>query len=144
MTTRLDYMFAEVDRQLDQAQARADALVQRAGLLISANAVVASIFAANLDQVKGGEIATFIVLGLSMLAGIGVILPSLVPGPKPSKLTNWATGPATPALTALYDAKVTALENNLERLVIMTVAFYLEVVTVIAAAATALVATAGR
>lgn len=145
VTNRLDFMFAELDRQLHQTQQHASTQSQRAGLVTSASTLAATVFVTDLDKIKGGEIFALVLFGFATVAGIVALVPALLVGPTPTKLTNWSTSnPAGQAVTALYDAKVTTLEANLYRLAIMTWAFYLQVVTVLGAVVVALVVTARR
>jgi hypothetical protein len=108
VTDRLDRMFAEVDRQLQEVREQCNSIATRSGLLISASAVAAGVLVANLDKVKGGEIVAFTAVGLATLAGLVTLVPGLVTGPDPVSLTGWGTSsPAQAAVSALYSAKLT-------------------------------------
>jgi hypothetical protein len=141
----LDYLFAELDRQLNQTQQHANTQAQRCGLAITASALAAALFVVNFDSIKGGEIASLCLFGVATLIGLGALVPALVVGPSPAKLAAWATmQPSRDATTALYDGKVTALEANLRRLAFMSSAFYLQVVSVVAAVIAGIASTIGR
>lgn len=145
MVARLDALFAEVDRQLEEVTKRADGFATRSGILISVEAVAATVFAASLGKIKGGEVTTFVLFGLSVAIAFASLLTNTSIGPTPAKLAAWVNlASATTAITSLYDAKVTTLEASITRLAIMRWAFYLEVVTVLGAVASALVVTARR
>ena len=58
MADRLETLFAEVG-PLAQVRDQCNGLVTRAGLLIGANAVAASVLIAKMEKAKSGEIAAF-------------------------------------------------------------------------------------
>jgi hypothetical protein len=145
VTDRLDFMFAEVDRQLEEVREQCNAVATRVGLLISASAVSATVLVANLDEIKGGEITAFVLLGVSTLVGILALLPGLEIGPEPFRVSSWAVShPPNQAVTALFDAKQLSLVANRRRLDFMARAFYLQVGVVIAAIVAALLAAGVR
>lgn len=145
MADRLEHMFNEVDRQLEEIREQCSAIANRVGFLISASAVVAAILATKLDKIKGAEVAALITLGAATILGTLALVPRIVIGPETSSLTSWAAGPdPTVAVSSLYAAKIETINGNKSRLQFMTFAFYLQVVAVVAAVVTAIAATAGR
>jgi hypothetical protein len=139
----LDRMFDEADRQLAEVRDEANGIATRAGLLVSVTALAAAVFAADLDTLHSGEIVTFVLLGAALLAALAAVTAYLKPGPDALSLKDWAAD-APGNEGALYVAKLTQLSGNRTRLVVMRLAFYLQVVTVIAAVVAAIAAAAGR
>lgn len=144
-TDHIDRLFSEVDRQLGEVRAAADGVATRAGLLISAAAVAATLLGARLPSLKGPlAIAALIVLGVATLIGGTVLTPTLKPGPMPTALSAWFGEDPQRTLKELYGAKVLALEGNLRRLLVMRVLFYTQGVTVSVAIGLAIAAASGK
>jgi len=107
VTERLDFLFAELDRQLNQAQQHANTQAQRSGLVVTVTALAAAVFASELDKVKTGEVIALMLFAIAMVVSIFALIPALASGPDPAKLSSWAvSSPAKQAVAALYDAKV--------------------------------------
>jgi hypothetical protein len=144
VTDRLDRLFDEVDRQLGEVQEQAHGIATRAGLLVTITGVAAAVLVANIDKIQDGEMLAFVALGLATVAGVFAILPTLERGPTPAALTGWAKGHAKTAVEELFKSKIMQLDGNRQRLALMTWAFYLQVVMVLAAVVIALVVAARR
>ncbi len=144
MSERLDYLFAELDQQLNQTQQHANTHSQRSGLLISATALAAAVFVNDLDRIKTGEVLTLAAFGLAVISGIAALVPALQIGPNPASMMAWSVGPSKPAVTSLYQAKLLAIEANRARLGVMALIFYLQVLAVTGAVVAAIVVAAGR
>lgn len=144
-TTHTDRLFTEVDRQLNEVRSVADGMATRAGLLISATALGASLLGSQLAQLKTGwATAALIGLGIAVLTGALVVRPGMLAGPTPSALQGWAGEPAQPTLKALYASKILALEANRERLTTMRVLFYFQFATLIGAVGLVVIAISRR
>jgi hypothetical protein len=145
LATLSDRLFTEVDRQLPEVRTYTDAVATRAGLLISANALAASLLGSRISTKDAGAMAITAIaaFGLSALFGLFVFAPSLISGPNVSSLATWAgavgAGPTADANKDLYGSKLVALEANLNRLTIMRVMFYLQGLAVIVAVTSALI-----
>jgi hypothetical protein len=127
-----DLLFAEVDRQLGEQRAHADSLASRAGLLIAATAVAASLLAGRLQNPK-------VVLGDSVLWGLGVagltgvlvlVMARLTVGPSPAQLGTWSSGGRH--IGTLLAAKITTVEANGRALVRTEVMFYAQATATVA------------
>ena len=87
MTERL---FAAVDARLAEQAARADALATRAGVMVAAIAVAASLLAGQVGGESTVLWATYIAVGAAALAGILVLcMARLTSGPSAAQLTLW-------------------------------------------------------
>jgi hypothetical protein len=139
----LDRLFDEADRQLAEVRDEANGIATRAGLLVSVTALAAAVFAADLDAIHSGEIITFVLLGVALLAPLLTVVSRLEPGPDELSLKGWAEDPPANE-TVLYGAKLIQLRANRTRLAVMTREFYLQVGAVIAAVSAAIAAAAGR
>lgn len=127
-----DLVFSEVDRQLVEQRAHADALATRAGLLIAAAAVAASLLAGRLQDATF-EVSDMVLWTLGAAAGGGVavfLLARLVAGPSPSQLGGWGSGTGTS--NALLTAKILAVEGNSKALVRAELVLFLQAVSTIA------------
>jgi len=135
-------MFAEVDRQLAEVRAACNDIAARSGILLSATGVGAALIASRIDHLKHGVVSAMWALGLASVLGLATLISALVTGPRPTDLMGWATGPAVASVSALWGAKVTTLEANRDRLLIMTWGLRLQSVAVLVATALALTFTA--
>jgi hypothetical protein len=145
VTDRLDRMFSEVDRQLQDVRDQTTAVTARVGLLFSGTAVVTAILVAGSGSPKTGQVVAYVLLGVSLLLGILPLLPCLATGPDADTLGRWAThSDPLAAVTSLYDAKVMALKANVNRLQAVRILFYVQVGGVIVAVSSAIAAAIGR
>ncbi|WP_426513993.1 hypothetical protein ACPPVO_27265 [Dactylosporangium sp. McL0621] len=144
MTSRLDHLLAEVDRQLGDVREQSAALAGRAGLLLAAGLVGAVVLAAAGD---GGAVAVLLLVALvlAMVAGVGAVVPALAVGPGAGALKAWAVDDsAEDGLAALYAAKLLVLEANRRRLVFASLAVYGQAAAALVATVLALVLAARR
>lgn len=145
VSTSVDRLFTEVDRQLGDVRVTADGLATRAGLLISATALGAGLLGARLQTLHTGlAIAALIVLGVATLIGGTVLTPGLRRGPTPAALQAWFGEDPKTTIKGLYAAKIATLEANRQRLVVMRVLLYVQGVAVIAAIVLVVAAASGR
>lgn len=143
MPDRREYLFIEVDRQLEEVREQALALATRAGLVLGAVAVGTSVLTARLPNIPSEKLTkVFWALGIASLAAIIALAPALAVGPNPIKLQKWRSDPDDRAIEDLLDAKVLMVGANRIRLLIMTCAFYLESVAVVVAVIMALLTAA--
>jgi len=128
-----DLLFAEVDRQLGEQRAHADALATRAGLLIAAASIAATLLAGRLQNPQAHVNALSLwALGVAGVAGVLVLcMARLLPGPSPGQLGTWSSGGSGQA-GPLLAAKVTALESNARQLVRTEMVFYVQAVSTVA------------
>jgi hypothetical protein len=145
VTDRLDRMFAELDRQLEEVREQAAALTTRVGLVLSATTITAALVAIDLQTIKGGEITSFVLVGIAILAGFAALVPALVVGPDPSTLELWAVqSGATNAVSALYASKLGTLRVNRKRFQVMFVTFYIQLGAALGSVAAGVAAAAWR
>ena len=146
MADRRELLFAEVDRQLEEVREQANALATRSGVIISAVALVAAVFAVNLKEFKTGELFAVTLLAMTVFFGFFVLVPALSTGPLASSLTSWAASPPPddPLINQLYAAKIIVLESNVRRLSTMTILFYLQIGVGLLAVVAALISVARR
>lgn len=147
MTSLVDRVFAEVDRQLEHVRAQTEAVATRSGLLVATTAVAAAVLAARIQTGKFDVGNALWALGVAAVLGIFTLIPYLRIGPDVVHLTTWgaaSSGTTATATTELYQAKLIALGANRTRLVVMTCAFYLQCLAVIVAVVLALTSTVGK
>jgi hypothetical protein len=87
-----DRIYAEIDRQLAEVRAACDGFATRAGLLIAATGIGASIFGARIGKAHSGHLLlpAFIALAVAALSGICTVIPWLKIGVVTSELEAWA------------------------------------------------------
>lgn len=129
MSETTDRLFAEVDLRLSRQQARADALANRAGVMVGAIAVAASLLASDAAKQAGPRLLTvvFLTMGLAALAGIGVLcMGRLGVGPLAAQLTGWAGSSDGSVVEELFVAKAVTAEANDSVLTRVEVVFYVQ------------------
>lgn len=129
MSETIDRFFGEVDLRLSWQQARADALATRAGVMVAAIAVAASLLASDRATGAGTRLLTlvFATLGIAGLAGIGVLcMARLGGGPPATELTRWAGSSDEDAQEKLFGAKVLTVAANDSVLARVEVVFYVQ------------------
>ncbi|MEU8296103.1 hypothetical protein AB0C04_02295 [Micromonospora sp. NPDC048909] len=148
MTTHADRMFAELDRQLEHVRVQCDAIASRAGFLIATTAVAAAVLAARIQTGKLNVAGALWALGIAGALGVMTLVPLLHPGPRLVAVQRWAAAAGekeqVDAVTELFLSKMLTLEGNRSRLLVMTVAFYLQGSAVVLAVVLALMQTMGK
>lgn len=137
MTVDDDRLHAEVDRQLGEIRSDCDGLATRAGILLTAAGVVATIVAARFDKVpklRPTLAGALLALGIAVTLGILTVVPWLRIAPRASFLQRWMSVGSSPrASNLLYDTKVTLLAGGVVRLLVMRTFFILQAVSTITA-----------
>jgi hypothetical protein len=143
---RREYLFIEVDRQLEEVREQALALATRAGLVLGAVAIGTVVLAARVASIPPNDLIKVCwELGTAEVAAIATLAPALKVGPNPIRLEKWRSlAPDDAAIEKLLDAKVLLVGANRTRLLIMTISFYVESVAVVAAVILSLVTSAGK
>jgi hypothetical protein len=139
LTVHDDRLHAEVDRQLGEITAACESLATRAGLLITATGVGATIIAARIGNLRPGLAPTLWALGIATVLGILTVSPWLKIGPVATSLQAWKSGGASSRTSSLlYDAKLVLLWANAQRLTVMRTLFALQICSAMAAVVIAL------
>jgi hypothetical protein len=126
---RLDLLLSEIDRQLGEQRAHADALASRSGLMIAATALLTGLLAPSLQSSNGNAKAALWMVGVAACAGILIFLMGrLVQGPSPSKIVGWLQGDYE---RPLLDAKILAVEANKNALTRTEVMFAIQACTTV-------------
>jgi hypothetical protein len=135
-----DRLFAAVDARLAEQAARADALATRAGIMVAAIAVAASLLAGQVGSDSKILWATYAALGAAALAGILVLcMARLTSGPSAAQLTLWGSQVDDQLMSELFAAKVISVETNQAVLARVEVLFYVQAAATAAATALTLV-----
>lgn len=148
MTVDDDRLHAEVDRQLGELRSDCDGLAARAGLLLTATGIVASIVAARFDKVpklRPTLAGALLALGIAVTLGILTVVPWLRIAPRASFLQRWMSVVPSPRTSSLlYDAKVALLAGGVVRLFVMRTFFMLQALATIIAIVLGLSYSMGR
>jgi len=142
-----DRLYSEVDRQLGEIRSDCDGIAARAGLLITATGIVASIVATRIGAVsklRPGLMGALLALGIATAFGILTVVPWLRIGPRASILERWMLGSSAVTSSLLYDAKVALLEGGAVRLAVMRAFFVLQALATVTAIALGLWYSTGR
>ena len=106
------HLLDEVDRQLGEQRAQADAFASRAGLMVAASAVLTGLLSRTSSPQQPAPGPVLWVIGGAAALGIIVLLLSrLILGPSPSQITRWSSENIIPP-TAILDAKLLAIQTN--------------------------------
>jgi hypothetical protein len=148
LTPISDRLFAELDRQLTEVRAIADGIAQRAGLLTSAAALAAGLMGSRLPVLakNGWAIAALVAFGLAAAFGIAAVAPSMSVGVESHRLSNWNSvtstgGQERQRTTEMFSEKLQILNANRNRLKVVLVLYYIQVLAVVLAIVAALIAT---
>lgn len=116
----------EVDRQLAEQRAQADAFATRAGVLIATSSLVTGLLATN--TIDDESLTTpLIVIAASTVVGVVVLgLGRLAPGPAASQLGRLSANTSADG-NVLMDAKILLVEANARALLRTEVVFGLQV-----------------
>jgi hypothetical protein len=130
-----DKLHAEVDRQLGEIRSDCDGLAARAGVLLTATGIVATIVAARFDKVpklRPTLAAALLALGIATALGILTVVPWLRIAPRGSLLQRWMSVGSSPRTSGLlYDTKVALLAGGVVRLLVMRTFFVLQALATI-------------
>jgi hypothetical protein len=111
------HLLDEVDRQLGEQRAQADAFATRAGLMVAASAVLTTLLSRTLSPQQPAPGAALWIIGGAAALGILVLsLSRLIPGPSPTQITRWSAETIVPP-TAILDAKLLTIQANSRALV---------------------------
>jgi hypothetical protein len=129
-----DRLFAAVEARLAEQAARADALATRAGIMVAAIAVAASLLAGQVGSDSKVLWATYAALGTAAMAGILVLcMARLTGGPSAAQLTLWGSQVDDQLMTELFAAKVLSVETNQAVLARVELLFYAQAAATAAA-----------
>ena len=135
MTEDDDRLHDEVDRQLGEIRSDCDGLAARAGVLLTATGILASIVAARFDKVpklRPTLAGALLALGIALTLGILTVVPWLRIAPRASFLQRWmSVGSSSRTSSLLYDAKVALLAGGAMRLLVMRTFFVLQAIATI-------------
>jgi hypothetical protein len=130
-----DRLHAEVDRQLGEIRSDCDGLATRAGVLLTATGIVATIVAARFDKVpklRPTLAGALLALGIAVTFGILTVVPWLRIAPRASLLQRWMSVASSPRTSSLlYDTKVALLAGGAVRLLVMRTFFVLQALATI-------------
>lgn len=122
----------EVDRQLSDQRAQADAFASRSGLMIAATAVLTGVLAAVLDGGDHLSPSLLWVIGGGAVAGVSVLCMSRIAvGPSTQQLTLWMSQ-GQPVEVLVLQAKLIAIEANGRALLRTEMMFFLQAAATIA------------
>ena len=106
------HLLDEVDRQLGEQRAQADAFATRAGLMVAASAVLTGFLARTLPSAQQPPGLVLWVVGGAAALGIVVLwLSRLILGPSPSQIARWSTEQVMHP-NAILDAKLVAIQTK--------------------------------
>ncbi len=131
-----DRLHVELDRQLSEVRASCDGLATRSGLLVAALAAVAAILAPRIHPAHHLPllILTLVALFIATVAGAVTLMPWLKVGPGATSLAGWIERPAARTTRLVFDGKLTALDANLTRLLVMRCSFVVQAIFSLVAA----------
>lgn len=125
MASLADRLFDEVDRQLADVRAAAEAIAVRAAGGTALVALAAGLIAARIQQGKDqGLVPSLVALCLAVVIGFAVLVPQLAVAPGPEDFNDWRQLPPADALSDLLETKLLLLAANQARLAVMRWLFY--------------------
>ncbi|MGW6129648.1 hypothetical protein ACWFNE_06445 [Cellulomonas sp. NPDC055163] len=124
----MSQLLSEIDRQLSEQRAQADAYATRAGVLVAATALLVGLIGTGAagNGTDAPERLLIITIAGSAILGVVVLgLARLVLGPSPSQLARWNSG-SIQDVALLESAKLVALEANTRAMARTEMVFFLQ------------------